>query len=343
MKKRGCGWLGVVASGLGVLALGAASARADQCCWIVETSGWSYVSGRYTNADNGDAVVLATRPNGTLRPIMDALGEQHDHVVMVESYDGFYMSQSEGDDTKIQTASQIHHPIVGGLQPMYQTHGGWNYQTNADYAGQLRGYPTSTVLHGAAPNKSPYYGAGCGPTPSGYRLAGYSRDVTNGMCVQYMNDSCAMPRSAPRYYPPSVTQGAASAMYSAVFQRAQAGGQPWYAALFYGNDAFRHAANQVVNSFVWDNWWEEVAQNWSVPITSVVSPTQLAAGYQGAKEPVTYTGGYYEWRTWQAFLCDWGPDKGCGYGPGGYTPNYSRCKCGAGPFCPPGTSCANPL
>jgi hypothetical protein len=333
--------MGVVGAGLGLALLAWGSvAQADQCCWMVDQSGWVYSSGRYTNAGNGDAVVLATRPDGILRPIMDALGEQHDHVAMVESYDGYYLSQSEGDGSKVTTTSNVTHPISGGLQPMYQSNSGWNHMTSADWAGQLRGYPTSMVLHGAAPNRTPYYGAGCGPTPAGYSLAGFSRNVTNGQCVQYLMDSCSMARPSARYYAAYTVNIAANAMYNAIHAKAVAIGQPWYASLIYGDEAFRHAANQVVNAFVYNNWWDQLGQYWSVPITDVVTPTQLAASYPGAKEPLTYVAGYYYWTTWSTFMCDWGQDKGCGAGSNG---SYHNCQCGAGPFCPPGAGCAHPL
>jgi hypothetical protein len=261
------------------------SAAQANCCEHVTELVW--VNGRYSNAAAGDVVVNYVDSSSLIAPIIDALGESYSHSMLVVDDFG-RVTHNVGDVASIEKGWTCSHPLNPyQLRPMAPGAQSYVYpDTNYD------NFKNGTVLHGAG-TPGCYVNALGEPNGVGYDLWGFSNNVTNGMCVELLNDSCGVARPSPRYYDPDTVASAVSAMYNAIYTQAVAA-RPWIsAALGYCSGGSRYAANQVVNSFLYGNPWDTDFEPWNIAVSDVVTPAQLVATYPMAKEPVGLIPGYY--------------------------------------------------
>jgi hypothetical protein len=308
-------FVSTVGLGLALLAYGP---KSHACCEPQQRQVW--VPGRYTNATTGDVVAPFLTSSSMLAPIMSAINESYAHVVMVQDSSGTYIAHNNVDANSVGTDWTCSHPLNPyDLMPVRP---GVLYQVPADgsqtYYYTRWGYVPSnfnelvagTVLHRA--------GTVCALIPSyggylqsgGYELAGFSRNVTNGMCTEYLNNSCGVARPTPSYYSPSQISTAASNMYNTLFNMCE-NRIGWLASTWcglLGTGAWGECdsvANQVINALLYWNSWDTNKENWSIAVSNVVTPARLVSGFSGAKESVAWAKGYYV--TKEVWVCHPGP------------------------------------
>lgn len=251
------------------------------CCTSEVRLVW--VHGRYSNAAPGDVVANYVDGSSAIAPIIQAIGESYDHTMIVVD-SASRVTHSYGDISTVDTGWTCSHPLdpykMRPMAPGAQSH---------VYPEDSGTFKSGTVLHGAGnPN--------CNVTGLGYDLYGFSHNVQNGMCVQFLTDSCGVSRPTPRYYDADTVAGAVSAVYNGIYSQAVAS-RPWIvAAAGYCPGASRYVANQVVNTFLYGNPWDTNFEPWNIPVSDVVTPAQLVATYSGSKEPVALVPGYYTYK-----------------------------------------------
>lgn len=255
------------------------------CCEYVNELVW--VNGRYSNANAGDVVVNYVDSSSPIAMIIDAIGENYSHTMLVDDSLG-RVTHNVPDLSTIEVPWTCSHPLNPyQLRPIAPGAQSFVYpDTSYD------SFKNGTVLHGAGV-------PGCYVNPLGqtngvgYDLYGFTHNVPNGMCVELLNDSCGVARPLPRYYDPDTVAGTASAIYDAIHSQAVAN-RPWFfAAIGYCSGGSRYAANQVINTFLYGNPWDTDFEPWNVPVSDVVTPAQLVATYPMAQEPVGLVPGYY--------------------------------------------------
>jgi hypothetical protein len=255
-----------------------------------------YVHGRYSNANPGDAVVNYLSATTPIAPIIEAIGENYSHSMLVFRATG-EVFHNVGDPNSIIKAWDCSHPLDPyQLRPMAP---GAQAAVFADT--NYNSFQAGEVLHGASVasandiftgNNCIVWPLGAYASPAiGYDLYGFSHNVPNGMCVEMLTTSCHVPRPAPKAYSAATVANAVSAMYNAIYGQA-ANMSSWLESVYCPGWP-RYAANQVVNTFLYGNPWDTNTENWSVPVTAVVTPAQLVATFTGKKEPVGLVAGYY--------------------------------------------------
>jgi hypothetical protein len=277
-------WVSVLVATVAYCSFG--SSPANACCEWVTRQVW--VHGRYSNAAPGDVVVNKITATSTIAPIIQAIGEGYTHAMIVAD-SASRVTHNVGDTNTLETGWSCSHPInPSTLRPMRPGAQSYVYPDSS-----LDSFQAAMVLHkaGRPACEVPPLGQ---PGGVGYDLYGFSHNVPNGMCVQMLNSSCGVPRPAPRHYDGNTIYAAASAMYNAIYAQASAIGKPWYVVFIGGcPGAYRYAANEVVNTFLYANPWDTNFEPWTTPVTDVVTPAQLVATYPGAKEPAGLVPGYY--------------------------------------------------
>jgi len=270
------------------IALGStfASFAHAKCCTSEVQTVW--VHGRYSNAAPGDVVVNYVDGSSVIAPIIDAIGENYDHSMIVTD-SASRVTHNLGDPATVETGWTCSHPLDPyQMRPMAP---GAQSSVYPDDAGTFK---AGAVLHGAGTPGCNVPGLAQGGV--GYDLYGYSHSVRNGMCVQLLTDSCGVAQPTPRYYDAITVGAAVSAVYNDVYSQAVAN-RPWIlAATGLCPGGSRYAANQVVNTFLYGNPWDTQFEPWNVPVSDVVTPAQLVATYAGAKEGVGLVPGYYTTR-----------------------------------------------
>lgn len=281
----------VIGSAVGLaFAIFAHDSTAEACCDYQTRQVW--VHGRYLNAAPGDAVVNQLTSSSMIAPIINALGERFSHSMIV--YDtASRVTHNVSDISYIQTGWTCTHP----LDPYNMHPIGPGAQAGVYPDTSFNSFMAGMVLHGAGK-------AGCWAQEYmdtnhnrvaggiGYDLQGFSQNVPNGMCVELLNDTCGVPRPAPKYYSASTVYSAASAMYNAVYSQVHSQ-TSWITDLLCGGAA-DSAANQVINTMLTGDPWNTGHGNWSVAITNVVTPEDLVTSYPAAKrEPASLSPGYY--------------------------------------------------
>jgi hypothetical protein len=288
--------------GFAVAAVACPSVARATCCEPQQVQVW--VHGRYSNANPGDVVVNYLTATSPIAPIIDAIGESYSHSMLVFRSTG-EVFHNVGDPNSIEKPWDCSHPLDPyELRPMAP---GAQAAVFADSS--YNSFQAGEVLHGASVasaadiadgNNCIVWPLGASVQPAiGYDIYGFSHDVPNGMCVEMLNTSCHVPRPAPKAYSAATVANAASAMYNAIASQAQAM-STWYDSLLCPGGS-RYAANQVVNTFLYGNPWDTNFENWSVPVTNVVTPAQLVATFTGSKEPVGLVAGY--WTTEEKMVC----------------------------------------
>jgi hypothetical protein len=155
-----------------------------------------------------------------------------------------------------------------------------------------------TVLHkaGGVCTAIPSYGGYL--QTGGYELRGFTRNVANGMCTEYMNSSCHVARATPAHYSTAQVSTAASNMYNGLFNKCM-NEIGWLKATWCGIMGTGQwgecdsVANQVVNTFLYWNSWDTGKESWGLAVTDVVTPTRMVAAFTGTKTAATWVPGYY--------------------------------------------------
>jgi len=160
------------------IALGStfASFAHAKCCTSEVQTVW--VHGRYSNAAPGDVVVNYVDGSSVIAPIIDAIGENYDHSMIVTD-SASRVTHNLGDPATVETGWTCSHPLDPyQMRPMAP---GAQSSVYPDDAGTFK---AGAVLHGAGTPGCNVPGLAQGGV--GYDLYGYSHSVRNGMCVQLL-------------------------------------------------------------------------------------------------------------------------------------------------------------
>jgi hypothetical protein len=315
-----------------------------------------YAPGRYTNAYEGDVVVIGQSATSMLAPVMSALGEWYVHALMVEDNGGFTMSENTSNPGMVQGGWTQSHPECpydmapvmppGVLDNVYADgvgnyYGYYNgdiyYGTGApagdvadeEFAavwatgewGGVTSAPVGTAVNfydeitGAAASSSvvlgteaaPVHAGGCPATTAntwiigdeatgthGYSWYGLMHNVTNGDCVQFLRDTCAVPMPTPTSYTTTQVYDALSAVFTEVNdicwgEIEGVGGLDGFIIGLTGSKTSicDNASYEYVNTALEDNPWDTTHENWSIAVNTVVSPGRLQSAFTGTRTVVT--------------------------------------------------------
>ena len=132
----------------------------------------------------------------------------------------------------------------------------------------------------------------------GYSWYGLMHNVTNGDCIEFLRDTCAVPMPTPTSYTTTQVYDALSAFFTEVNEICwgeieEIGGFDgfWLGLTGSKSAICDNAAYEFVNLALENNPWDTTHENWSVPVSTVVSPSRLEAAYTGAKAVVTTAAG----------------------------------------------------
>jgi hypothetical protein len=172
---------------------------------------------------------------------------------------------------------------------------------NAASSGKLGAF---TYLRGEAKTACSGYALYDGyESPGGYELYAFTHypgPGHNGMCVDFLNSYCGVPRPTPRKYSQATTLAATNAMYNYVWDDCNSK-EGWATSLFCSGACDR-AADQFVNTFWYNSGWDTAEYNHTTgapmvtALSSIVTPAALMEGF-GSNKPVPISATNYTFTT----------------------------------------------